>query len=108
MARLKDRLREVFRRGRGRSLATVIDRATPILRGWIAYFRLSQVKGVFEELDGWLRRKLRVILWRQWKWPRTRIRKLLQRGLDRHWAWRSAMNGRGPWWNAGANHMNRA
>ena len=46
------------------------------------YFRLAQAKGVFEELDGWLRRKLRCILWRQWKRPRTRARRLMQRRLD--------------------------
>ncbi len=78
VARLKDKLREVFRRGRGRSLAKVIEEITPILRGWTAYFRLAEVKGGFEDLDGWVRRKLRVILWRQWKRPRTRARKLMQ------------------------------
>ncbi|MCH7777394.1 MAG: hypothetical protein IH878_12775, partial [Gemmatimonadetes bacterium] len=40
-------------------------------------FRLAQTKGVFEDLDGWFRRKLRAILWRQWKRPRTRARKLM-------------------------------
>ena len=65
-------------------------------------------KGVFEALDGWLRRKFRVIVWRQWKHPSTRKRKLMQRGIDGYRAWKSAGNGRGPWWNAGAGHMNRA
>ena len=52
------------------------------------YFRLAEVKGIFEELDGWIRRKLRCILWRQWKRPRTRAQRLMQRGLDRrkHWS----------------------
>jgi hypothetical protein len=64
--RLKAKLRQVFRRGRGRSLKRVIEESTPKLRGWIAYFRLAEVKGIFEDLDGWVRRKLRCILWRQW------------------------------------------
>jgi len=106
--RFKGRLREVFRRGRGRSVAKVIEEAAPILRGWIAYFRLAQTKGVFEDLDGWFRRKLRTILWRQWKRPQTRMRKLMQRGLDKTRAWKSANNGSGPWRNAGASHMNQA
>ena len=63
---------------------------------------------MLEELDGWMRRKLRCVLWRQWKRPRTRLKRLMQRGLDRERAWRSAYNGRGPWWNAGASHMNDA
>jgi RNA-directed DNA polymerase len=65
-------------------------------------------KGVFEELDGWLRRKLRCLLWRQWKRPSTRAKRLMWRGLDRQRAWQSATNRRGPWWNAGASHMNDA
>ncbi len=94
--------------GRRRSLAKVIEEITPILRGWTAYFRLAEVKGGFEDLDGWVRRKLRVILWRQWKRPRTRARKLMQRGLGKARAWTSAMNGRGSRWNAGASHMHAA
>jgi group II intron reverse transcriptase/maturase len=106
--RLKANLRELFRRGRGRSLKKVVEESTPKLRGWIAYFRLAEVKGIFEELDGWVRRKLRCILWRQWKRPFTRARNLMRRGLTEQRAWQSALNGRGPWYNSGASHMNDA
>jgi RNA-directed DNA polymerase len=106
--RLRSKLRTTLRQGRGRTLATTVRTLTPILRGWLQYFRLAQAKGVFEELDGWMRRKLRCVLWRQWKRPRTRRKRLMQRGLDPERAWRSAYNGRGPWWNAGASHMNDA
>lgn len=106
--RLKDKLRPVLRSGRGRNLGTVVRELTPKIRGWIAYYRLSQVKVSFDELDMWLRRKLRCILWRQWKQPRTRFKKLRERGLDVDRARASAYNGRGPWWNAGASHMNQA
>ena len=106
--RLKNKLRELFRRGRGRNLAKLIEKLTPVLRGWINYYRLAQVKGVFEDLDGWMRRKLRCILWRQWKRPYTRAKNLMKRGLTEARAWKSATNGRGPWWNSGASHMNEA
>ncbi|WP_260115696.1 group II intron maturase-specific domain-containing protein [Pseudoduganella buxea] len=76
------------------------------MRGSISYFRLIEVRGVLHDLDGWIRRKLRCLLWRQWKRPATRHWKLQQRGLDAHRAWKSACNGRGPWWNA--SHMNDA
>ena len=108
IARLKGKLRVLWRRGRGRPIRRVIAELTPIIRGWVAYFRHSDVRGVFEALDGWLRRRLRLILWRQWKHPRTRASRLLRLGLDRHRAFRSSCNGRGPWWNAGASHMNQA
>ena len=72
------------------------------------YFRLAEVRGVFEELDQWLRHHLRCILWRQWKRAKTRGENLIRLGLEEERAWRSATNGRGPWWNAGASHMNQA
>jgi len=106
--RLKAKLRQVFRRGRGRSLGRVIATLTPIIRGWVAYFRLSEVKGHLEVLDGWLRRKLRCLIWRQWKRPRVRVRKLRRLGLSADRARMSAYNHRGPWWNAGASHSNLA
>lgn len=106
--RLKSKLREISRKGRGRNLKRIIEEVTPILRGWSNYFKLSEVKKHFDELDSWFRRKLRCILWRQWKRPFTRARKLMQRGLSEARAWRSALNRRGPWWNSGASHMNQA
>lgn len=107
--RLKSKLRAAFRRGRGRNLGRfIVEELKPLLKGWINYFRLAEVKGIFEELDGWIRRKLRNILWRQWKRPRTRARRLMRCGLDEARAWKSATNGRGPWWNSGASHMNQA
>jgi RNA-directed DNA polymerase len=106
--RLKGKLSQAFRQGRGRNLGRVIRDLGPVIRGWVAYFRLSEVKAGFEALDAWIRRKLRCILWRQWKHPRTRQKKLRQMGLDAEKAMISAGNGRGPWWNAGASHMNQA
>ena len=106
--RLKAKVRRIFREGRGRSLPQVIKDLNPLLRGWLQYFRLAEVKGVFEELDGWLRRKLRGLLWRQWKRPFTRAKNLMKRGLQELRAWKSAVNGHGAWWNAGASHMNEA
>jgi len=106
--RLCDQLKELLRRGRGQSLTRLVDNLTPILRGWSVYFRLAQAKGIFEELDGWMRRKLRCVLWRQWKRPPTRARRLMQRGIEAERAWGSANNGHGPWWNAGASHMAQA
>jgi RNA-directed DNA polymerase len=106
--RLKMKLKSSFRKGRGRNLTNFIEELTVTLRGWINYFRLSEVKGIFEELDGWIRRRLRCIIWRQWKRAYTRAKGLMKRGLGESRAWESATNGRGPWWNCGASHMNQA
>jgi RNA-directed DNA polymerase len=106
--RLKAKLRPMLRRGRGQNLGHVVQSLTRVLRGWVAYYKLAEVKASFERLDQWLRRKLRCILWRQWKRHRTQFKELCRRGLDHERARRSAWNGRGPWYNAGASHMNRA
>jgi RNA-directed DNA polymerase len=106
--RLEDKIREVLKGARGRSLTYTITQLNPILRGWAAYFKLTETKQALEELDGWLRRKLRCILWRQWKRPYTRAKNLMKAGLTEERAFRSAFNQRGPWWNSGASHMNHA
>ena len=106
--RLRESLREIFRKGRGRSIKTIIEELNTKLRGWGNYFKLAEVKTPIENLDSWIRRRLRCILWRQWKRPYCRATKLIKRGLTKERAWKSATNGRGPWWNAGASHMNEA
>jgi len=106
--RAKARVKEITRKGRGCSLPKMIAELPTYLRGWVNYYRLSQVKIAFEGLDQWIRRKLRCILWRQWKRPRTRAKRLIQLGIEKTRAFASAYNGRGPWWNAGASHMNAA
>lgn len=106
--RFKDKLREKFREGRGRNLRAFLEGLKPLLRGWASYFSVAETRKVFEELDQWIRRKLRCLEWRKWKRPWTRMKRLITLGLDRGRARASAFNGRGPWWNAGASHLNAA
>ncbi len=106
--RLKANLKMLFRSGKGGSIRTTIAALTPKLRGWVNYFRYAGVKGIFEELDGWIRRHLRKILWRQWKRSSSRAMRMMRLGLSEERAWMSATNGHGPWWNSGASHLNQA
>jgi RNA-directed DNA polymerase len=106
--RFKDKLREKFREGRGRNLKTFLGSIQRLLRGWAGYCSVAETRQVFEDLDQWLRRKLRCMEWRKWKRAWTRMKRLIALGLDRERARASAFNGRGPWWNAGASHMNAA
>jgi hypothetical protein len=108
LQRLRRRVREHLRHARGASIGHSIEELNPLLRGWAAYFKLTEAKQSLEELDGWVRRRLRCVIWRQWKRPATRLRNLMQRGLAAERARRSAYNERGPWWNSGASHMNAA
>ncbi len=107
--RFKKKLKDIFRIGRGCTIGRLIkEKLNPVIRGWRHYFQLTEVKWIFEELDGWIRRRLRCMLWRQMKRGRTRAKRLMGRGLKEERAWTSATNGRGAWWNAGASHMNEA
>ena len=103
------KLRVLFRKGRGRNIGRFItEDLSPFLRGWVNYFHLTEVKGVLEELDKRIRHHLRCMLWRQWKKPGTRFKRLVSLGITQERARNSAYNGRGPWWNSGASHMNDA
>ena len=106
--RFQDKLRQKFREGRGRNLRTFIQSLAPLLRGWAGYFSVAQTRQVFENLDQWIRRKLRCMEWRKWKRRRTRCKRMIALGLDGERARASAFNGHGPWWNSGASHMNAA
>jgi RNA-directed DNA polymerase len=107
--RFKAKCKQLFRQGRGRNLGKFIQEdLNPVIRGWINYFGKAEVKSFAEDLDSWIRRRLRLILWRQWKRAKTRRKQLMKAGLPEARASKSAYNGRGAWWNSGASHMNDA
>ena len=108
LKRAKDRIRQITHRGRGRNIRKVIEEINLFTRGWVGYFRLATVKHAFDLLDQWIRRRLRKILWEQWKKPKTRYRKLVALGLEASRARKATATGRGAWWNAGASHMHAA
>lgn len=107
--KIKSKIKRHCRRGRGQNLKRFIEETlNPVLRGWTQYFRLSETKRFAQDLDEWIRHRLRCILWRQWKKPKTRTRKLRELGLDSHRAGKGSGNGHGPWFNSGASHMHQA
>lgn len=96
--RLKDKIRGLTKKMRGSSVTDSIRKLImPITRGWANYFSIAEVQSVFQTLDGWIRRKIRGILWRQWKKPRTRCKKLIELGLIEKTAKSHAYSGKGPW-----------
>lgn len=96
--RFKDKVRGLTKKMRGNKLTDSIrKRLMPLTRGWANYFGIADEKGIFESLDGWIRRKIRAILWRQWKKPRTRYKRLVELGLKEHTAKKNAYSSKGPW-----------
>ena len=97
MVRFKERVREITRRTRGVSLEGMVKELTVYLRGWHGYFGFCQTPSVLEDLDGWIRRKLRCVVWKQWKRGRTRYKELRKRGVNEVLAAKTAGSRHGPW-----------
>ena len=82
MVKLKQCIREITARNRGVSFERMVGELSRYLRGWMGYFALDCRKQIWSSLDGWIRRRVRMYLWKQWRLPRTRIRGLKRLGVD--------------------------
>lgn len=107
--RLKDKIKGLTKKMRGNNVSKSIRKAImPITRGWANYFGIAEVQWPFENLDGWIRRKIRAIFWKQWKNPRTRCKRLMALGLKRDKAKDWANSSKGPWRMAITAGMHKA
>ena len=97
IARFQERIRELTRRTRGISLPQMVNEITIYLRGWLAYFGDCQTPSVLQSLEQWLRRRLRSMVWKQWKRGRRRFRELRKRGVGEDLAAQTAGSPHGPW-----------
>jgi RNA-directed DNA polymerase len=95
--RFKERIRELTCRTRGISMEQRVLDLSAYLRGWRGYFGFCQTPSVLAELDQWLRRRLRSVIWKQWKRGRTRFAELRARGVGRDLAAQTAGSPHGPW-----------
>jgi group II intron reverse transcriptase/maturase len=107
LGRMKDRVRLITRRTRGRSLQQVCEDLKGYLQGWKQYFQLVDTPGVLARLDEWIRHRLRALQLKQWKRGRTIYRELRRRGLSRDAAAKVAAYGR-CWWKNSAMGIHRA
>jgi RNA-directed DNA polymerase len=97
VAKFKRRVRQITGRSRGISMERRLGELRRYLRGWIGYFALSETKALFVRLDEWIRRRVRMCYWKQWRYPRTRIRKLLELGVRREVAISHGASRKGYW-----------
>lgn len=105
--RLKKRLHDETIRSMSASIMYKIDRLNPIIRGWINYFRICDMKGWMASLDGYLRTRLRMIIWKQWKKPKNRVRQLRKCGFP-EWMANAYGNCRKGIMRCASSFMNRA
>ena len=97
LKRFKKRIRELTRRSRGISLEQMVHQLSRYLVGWRGYFGFCETKSVLQFLDSWIRRRLRCVVWKQWKRGRTRFKELRSRGFTKDAAAMIAGSPYGPW-----------
>lgn len=95
--RFKERVRELTSRTRGVSIERMADDLSRYLRGWIGYFGKCETPAVLRGLEEWVRRRLRSVLWKQWKRGTVRFAELRKRGVGKALAAKAAGSAHGPW-----------
>lgn len=97
LMKLKEKIRTLTSRSKGWSMAHRIKRLNQYLMGWCGYFALADTKSIFQQLDGWIRRRLRMCMWKDWKIPKARKRNLIRLGVPRWKAHEWANSRKGYW-----------
>jgi RNA-directed DNA polymerase len=108
IVRFKQKVRELTGRTRGIGIERMTRELADYLRGWKGYFGFCQTPSVFRELDKWIRRRLRSVVWKQWKRGRVRFGKLRQHGVGANLAAPTAGSSHGPWRVANSPAMHYA
>lgn len=108
LVRVKEKIRSLTKRSAGVSMSARIRKLNQYLGGWMGYFALSEVPSPFRELDEWLRRRLRMCQWKQWKRVRTRVRELRALGLKELDVWGAAGSRKSYWRTAGSPPLHKA
>ncbi|MCK5906124.1 MAG: group II intron reverse transcriptase/maturase [Flavobacteriales bacterium] len=98
ITKMKERIRVLTSRSNGWGNARRKEKLTAFIRGWVNYFKLADMKSLLLTIDEWYRRRLRMVIWKQWKRIRTRLRNLIKLGLPKYKAWEYA-NTRKSYWN---------
>ena len=92
-----DRVRKITQRTRGVSFTQRCAELRPYFQGWVGYFRLVPIKSFYNDLDKWVRRRIRMCIWKSWKNGRTRVKNLMKLGVPEHEAYTHGMSSKGPW-----------
>jgi len=95
--RFKEKVRELTRRTRGVNVEKMAEELGRYLRGWLGYFGQCQTPSVLRSLEEWTRRRLRSVIWKQWKRGSARFAELRKRDVNKDLAARTAGSAHGPW-----------
>jgi RNA-directed DNA polymerase len=108
LAAFKHRVKEITGRSWGVSMAYRLHKLGPYVRGWLGYFGISEYYRPIPELDEWLRRRIRMCYWKQWRWPRTKISHLLALGVSLKTAIQHGVSSKSYWHMARTPAMQQA
>ena len=108
LKRVKDKIREITNPTWSISMNERIQRLNQYLTGWIGYYALIDTPSAVERLEEWIRRRMRLCLWHQWKKVRTRIRELKALGLEKSQAIEIANTRKGAWRTTKTPHLHKA
>jgi RNA-directed DNA polymerase len=97
LKRFRRRVRVLTRRTRGISIEQMVEELSQYLKGWIGYYGFCETPSVLRDLNSWIRRRLRCVIWKQWKRGRRRYEALRARGIGRDLAAQTAGSPHGPW-----------
>ena len=97
LARFKKRVRELTRRTRTIGMDRMVNELSVYLRGWLGYYGKCQTPSILIKLDSWIRRRLRNVVWKQWRRGRTRYAGLRAQGVQKDLAAQTAGSSHGPW-----------
>ncbi len=106
LERFREKLRRLTKRTRTGKLEDLIQEINTYTVGWIGYYRQANTPSVYEELDKWIRRRLRQMIWKRWKRGTTRYRELVKLGVPKRWAQEGA-GGTSPWRMAASPVINQ-
>ena len=102
LKRAKQKLRELTSRSQGRNVRVVMQKVKTFMQGWLNYYAIADMQNTIDDWNGWLRRRIRMYIWKQWKRPRTRVANLEKLGMP-HWkAYRNGNSRKGYWAVAGS------
>lgn len=107
LERFRDKLRRLTKRTRSGKLEDIIQEINTYIVGWIGYYRQANTPSVFEKLDGWIRRRLRQMIWKRWKRGTTRYRELVRMGIPK-WRAQEGAGGKSPWHMSATPVINEA
>ncbi len=107
LKKAKARLKELTSRSQGRNVRVVMKKVEIYIRGWLGYFYIASMKTTMREWDGWLRRRFRMYIWKQWKLPRTRVKNLIKLGMEPWKAYRNGNSSKGYWAVAGSGILTK-